>query len=299
MDINSLHIFVNVARNGSFAAAARSAGTDPSLVSRAISGLEEELGFRLFQRTTRNLSLTEAGALYLTRVEVLLDELAAAHDEAYGLSADPQGRLRLTASTAFGQTCLLPLVPEFRKKYPGISLDLVLSDQNLDLVEENIDLAIRLAPRITGDVICAKLFDVRYRVVASPDYIARSPALTKPDDLRKHECLMFALPDFQNAWSFRNSETPLFEVPVHGAITMSNALGLRELMLTGLGPALLPDWLVDEDIAIGDAVGVFFDFEVTATTFDTAAWLVYPSRKLLPSKVRVAADFLRSAFRQR
>lgn len=154
-----MRMFVEVARRGSFAAAARDRDVDPSSVSRAVALLEEELGVRLFQRTTRRVALTEAGEIYLARVTALVDELDFARDEARGVSTGPVGTLRLTASVAFGNTCLVPLLPEFRERYPGVKLELLLTDTVLDLVAERVDLAIRLGRRFDADFIATKLFD--------------------------------------------------------------------------------------------------------------------------------------------
>ncbi len=294
MDSRVLRTFIEVAHHGSFAAAARSIDMDPSLVSRAIAGLEGELGLRLFQRTTRQMTLTEAGALYMRRIEAVLDELDHARDEALAVSSGPRGTLRITASVAFGMTCLTPLIGDFRAAFPEVRLDLALSDENLDLVAEGIDLAIRLAPSIESDVICAKLFDTRYRVCASPDYISRAAPFRTPGDISHHDTLLFSLPGFRSRWLFRGPDGDTIQAPVSGGIMMSNALAIRTCMLAGLGPALLPDWLICEAIAAGRCVDVYPGHEVTATSFATAAWLIYPSRRFLPDKVRVAVDFLRS-----
>jgi len=293
MDSDTLKTFITVARQGSFAAAAQIIEIDPSQVSRVIAGLEKELGVRLFQRTTRHMALTEAGALYLSRVDSIVDELADARDQALAVNAAPRGHLRLTASVAFGQVCLVPLLAEFRTTFPDIVLELLLTDDNLDLIANRIDLAIRLAPCINKDLICAKLFDTRYRVCASPGYQSLASPIRTPLDIAQHESVRFTLPDFRTRWLFRDQASTIIEVPVKGGIVLSNALAIRECMLDGLGPALLANWLVDDDIRAGRCLDLFPDHEVTATSFDTAAWLIYPSRRFLPNKVRVVIDFFR------
>ena len=293
METKSLRLLVDVARRGSFAAAARAHDLDPSSVSRIVAQAEREIGARLFQRTTRRLSLTEAGGAYLGRVEPLLDELDKAEDEVRAVRAGPTGTLRMTASVAFGQRCIVPLLPRFAQDFAGLGLDLQLTDANLDLVAERIDLGIRLGPGVGGNLVRAKLMDTRYRVCASPAYLAAAPDLTRPEDLGGHDCLLFALPDYRTRWRFRGGDGRVAEVPVNGRIVMSNALALRDAAIAGLGPALLADWLVDEDIAERRLVDLFPDCRATATSFETAAWLVYPSRAFLPMKVRAAIDFLR------
>lgn len=299
MDTNSLELMNDVARYGSFARAARQHRLDPSSVSRIISQIEAELGFRIFQRTTRSMSLTEAGRLYVQRIEAVLQEFDAAAEEASAFSATAKGRLRMTASVAFGNRCLVPLLPKFRAEFPALQLELILSDDNLDLVDQGIDLAIRLGPNLSGDVIGARLFDTAYRVCASPAYLKVAPRLRKPADISAVKCLLFTLPGFSSRWLFRNSQGLVTEVQVKGDILISNALALRDCALAGLGPALLPNWLIDDDIASRRLVSLFPNHQVTATTFETAAFLLYPNRAFLPNKVRVAIDFLRREITRR
>lgn len=299
MDLQNLRLFVEVARRGSFAAVARDRHFDPTSVSRAVATLEAELGFRLFQRTTRRMALTEAGALYLERVEALVDELGHAADAARAVQSGPIGNLRLTTSVAFGQTCIVPLLPAFRAAYPALKLELLLTDANLGLIADRIDLAIRLGPRSDDNLIGVKLFDTRYRVCASPAWLDRAGPLTAPEELEAHSCLLFDLPDFRTRWLFRDGAGRERQVAVQGEVVISNALALRDCCLAGMGPALLADWLIDEDIAAGRLCDLFPDYQVTATDFETAARLLYPSRAFLPNKVRVAIDFLRDRLARR
>ncbi len=297
MEIHALKIVALVAQQGSFAAAARVLSLDPSSVSRTVAGVEAELGLRLFQRSTRSLSVTEEGEAYLGRLVPLLEELDHAHDDAREVSRRPAGTLRLTTSVAFAHKCVVPHLASFTARYPEISLEILPSDANLDLAANSIDLAIRLAPQPAGDLISTKLTDTQYHVVASRDYLSRSAPLSAPDDLRNHNCLRFALPEFRTRWRFRSAAENPTEVPVSGNVIIANALSMRRAALDGLGPALLADWLIKDDLANGGLVNVFPDFECTATEFDTAAWVLYPSRSFLPRKVRVTIDFLRDAMK--
>jgi DNA-binding transcriptional LysR family regulator len=293
MDIHALTLFATVARRGSFAAVAKERNIDPSSVSRAVADLEAELGLRLFQRTTRSMTLTEAGDLYLARIEPLIEELGRARDAAAQVTGAPRGLLRITASVTFGQTRIVPLLAEFHARYPELRLDCLFTDANVDLVADRVDLAIRLAPVIEGDLIAAKLVDTRYRVVASPAYLARHAPIRGPRELSLHKVLLFNLKAYRTRWLFRDRDGREEAVPISGDITITPAGSLLAAAIAGLGPALLPDWLVDDAIAAGALVDLFPDHDATATTFETAAWLVYPSRAYLPSKVRVMADFLR------
>ena len=294
MDTETLQLFVEITRHGSFSAVARRRGVDVSSVSRALAALEADLGTLLMQRTTRSMVLTEAGEAFLSRVSNILDELEAARELVSARSDGPSGTLRLTASVAFGQMVLIPLVPALRAEFPRLGLDLVLSDANVDLVADKIDLAIRLGSDYGAGVIGSKLMATRFRVVASPAYIAKAGMPGQPAELANRSCLLFALPEYRARWLFRHKGKTQ-TVPVHGELIASNALALRDLALAGLGPSLLADWLIGRDLANGALIDLFPDHDVTATTFDTAAWILYPSRKYLPRKVRVGIDFLRGA----
>jgi DNA-binding transcriptional LysR family regulator len=296
MNSADLALFLEVARLGSFAAAAKARGVDPSSVSRAIAGLEADLGVRLFQRSTRRMSLTEAGDLYLTRALPLVEELERIGAEARQIRRRPSGTLRLTASVTFGQRRLVPLLPAFRALHPEVAVECLFTDANLDLIAERIDLAIRLAPAVEGDLIVTRLMPTRYRVVASPAYLASAPPLAEPQDMRLHRALLFTLRPFRTLWRFRDRSGAVTEVPVAGDVILSPAGAVREAALAHLGPALLPDWLIGEDLAAGRLSDPLPDHDVTATTFDTAAFMIYPSRAYLPAKVRAMMDFLRAEF---
>lgn len=295
MNTEDIALFVEIARHGSFAGTARARGTDPSSISRSVAALEAQLGVRLFQRTTRRLSLTEAGEACLARVAPLMDELEDALAATRDTRARPRGTLRLSASVAFGQQIVVPLLGGFRRAFPLVGVECLFTDANVDLVGERVDLAIRLAPAVEGDVIVSKLMDTRYLVVASPSYLAGAPALHQPSDLASHRVLRFPLRDYRSRWLFRGPSGEIFEQPVDGDLVLAPAGAIRDAAVGGLGPALLPDWLVREDVASGRLVRCLADWAVTATRFDTAAWLVYPSRAHLPAKTRAMIGFLREA----
>jgi DNA-binding transcriptional LysR family regulator len=294
MNLTDLTLFAEAARLGSLAAVAKARGTDPSTISRKLAALEESLCVRLFQRTTRSLSLTEAGDLYLARAIPLIEELTRIGAEARETRSRPTGTLRVTASVTFGQAMILPLLPAFRAAYPDLRLECHFTDQNLDLIADRIDLAIRLAPAIEGDVVAARLMTTRYRVVASPDYLATAPKLQTPEDLAHHKLLLFTIRPFRTRWLFRDG-TGTQEVPVNGDILISPAGAILDAALSGLGVALLPNYLTDPQITTGRLIRLFPTWDVTATSFDTGAWLVYPSRSFLPAKTRAMIDFLSAA----
>ena len=293
MELDALRISALVARHGSFAAVARVLDVDPSSVSRTVSNMETALGLRLFQRSTRTLRPTEEGAAFIARIAPLLEEFDRAHDAARRIAHGPSGTLKMTTSVSFAQICVVPHLSDFLDRYPDISVELLPSDANVDLVAENIDLAIRLAPAPKGDLISTRLRTTRYAVCASPAYVAAHPPVRTPDDLQKHDCLRFALPGYRTLWRFRAPGQDPTEVPISGRLVISNALALHRAARDGLGPALLPDWIVGADLQSGALVDLLPGHDCTATEFDTAAWALYPSRSYLPQKVRVMIDFLR------
>ena len=294
MDIDALKIVLAVSQRGSFAAAARQLDMDPSSVSRSVAGVESALGIRLFHRSTRRLSLTEEGRIYILRLAPLIEGLDEAAEQAKAQSLEPEGVLRITASNAYGHERLVPLIQTFQDIHPKLILDLVLTDTPIDLIADGVDVAIRLAPSVSGDLICARLHSTRYMVCAAPSV----PIPQKPQSLEGLACLRQSLPEFRDAWHFRNGASE-FTVPVTGHVLLSSPLALREATRRGLGFALLPDWLVARDLDEGRLVDVFPDWQVTATTFDTAAWLLYPSRRHLPARTRAAISVLRKALGSR
>ena len=291
MSLDRLKTFRDVARCGSIAAAARLIGCDPSAVSRSVASLEAELGVRLFQRTTRRLELTEAGEGYLRHIEPLVDELSVARDEALGLVGRPRGRLRVTASAAYGQTVIAALLHSFRKEFPDVELELLLTDALVDLVRDRVDVALRMGPRPAGDWIAARLAPTAMRVVANPEYLRSSPAISVPQEIAGQACLI-SIPQSRATWVFRCSDQEE-TVSVAGAIATSNTLVLKRCALDGLGVAVLADWLVDEEVAAGRLEIVLPGWEVAVRGFDTGVWIVYPSRSFLPVKTRAFIDHLK------
>ena len=294
MDLKSVRIFVEVMKRGSFAAVARQLDVDPSSVSRTISVLEAELGFRLLQRTTRKLAPTEAGSEYFSRVESLVDEFDRAGEQAQDLVNQPNGVLRITACTSFGQRIIAPLLPKVRERFPDLTIDLFLADQQVDLIEEQIDLAIRFGTRPEGDFIASKLVSRRHQVCASPGYIEKFGKPATPEDLEHRNCLLFPVHGSPHSWKFRRPGKCEFSVPVTGQLLISHGLTMTVCTVDGMGPALLPDWLCREELENGKLVDLFPNYECTSSDFETAAWLVYPSRAYIPLKLRAFIDFLRA-----
>ena len=293
MDCDRLTTFRDIAHGGSIAAAARATGRDPSVLSRSLGALESELGVRLVQRTTRRFVLTEAGERFLSRVEAILDDLAAAREDARGAEGGrPSGRLRVTASSSFGQVVLGPLIARFLAEHPAVDLDLLLTDAVVDLVAEGVDLAVRLGPRPGGELVAALVRTVPMRLVASPTCLRNLPAIAVPDDLARLRNLI-ATSRPPATWLFRRDGGATEEVSVRGRVVTTNTLVARRLALDGLGLAVLADWLVAEDLAAGRLVLVLPEWEAAVGAFGAGVWLAYPSRRFLPLKTRAFIEFLR------
>ncbi|OKH34217.1 LysR family transcriptional regulator [Calothrix sp. HK-06] len=290
MDISVLEIFVEVMRQSSFAAVARERNIDPSSVSRTIAGLESEIGVRLFQRSTRKLAPTEAGITYFQRVEPLVEEMQQAIIAAKDISGQPKGTLRVTASVSFGLKCIVPLLPKFEAIYPELNIELLLTDAVIDLFAERIDVAVRLGQLADSTLIAQQLMRTSYLVCASPNYLQQWGQPKTPSDVEQHNCLLFPLAGFRTRWIFKDRDEDIKEISVCGRTIISNALALQKCARAGMGLALLPHWLIHEDVRDGKLLNLFPDYEVTATDFNTAAWLLYPSRAYIPLKVRIFTD---------
>ncbi|WP_296306648.1 LysR family transcriptional regulator [Pseudomonas sp.] len=297
MDTQHLRTFIEVVRQGSFAGAARRLDMASSQVTRAVAALETDLGTRLMHRTTRKLTLTESGAAYFGRVSTLMDELDAAADDARTSTGEIRGMVRLTASVALGQKLVVPLLEKLHRQHPGLQLELRFSDLVVDLVGQQVDVALRQSPSIDESLVGLQLGPLRFRVCASPNYLTNHGRPEIPADLSHRDCLRIALPGFHSAWSFRRrgvADADVEVVPIGGWLSASSSMSLLASAVDGLGPVLLADWLVEADIRTGRLVDLFPGYEVTSTHFDNAVWLLYASRDHLPRRVRVVVDFLRT-----
>lgn len=295
MNVEAIQTFVEAVGLGSFAAVARARGVAPSSVSRLVAELETELQVRLFHRTTRQLSLTEAGQAYLDRVGPLLEELDQARDVARDLGAVPRGLLRIAVSAAFAQVHLAGWLPAFLAQYPELRVELALDASYTDLISEQIDVAIRLGQVQTNSPIAKKLCAMPRVIVGSPKLIAEQQ-LSKPEALATAPCLLFPHEGHGLKWKLRDRRRKVVEVEPRGRVIAEDGMVLRSLCLQGEGYALLPRWLCAEDLRAGSLVDVFPTYDVTATAFDASIWLLYASRSYLPLKVRVFVAFFSELF---
>lgn len=299
MDTLLLELYVDVMRQQNFSAVARNRNLDPTSVSRAIASLEKELNLKLFHRTTRRLTPTEAGLVYFSRIEPVLEELQRAQLQATDVQDRPRGTLRLQVPVSFGQLNIVPLLPEFLRLHPELELELIMGDRPLDLLEERIDLALRLGPLEAGEAGSQKLSPMEGRVCATPEYLQQHGRPLSPAGLAHHPCLTLHMPGFGETWHFQDQHGHGETVQVRGPVRTSNALALKTLALSHLGIILQARWIVGKELASGELVDLFPEHQVSAADFaDPAVWLVYPTRSYLPLKVQVLVNFLKKAFLQ-
>ena len=287
-----MRLFVRVADAGSFSRAAEEAGIGQPTVSRRIQDLEHRLNAQLFNRTTRALSMTEAGHRFYERAQAILDEFDDAEAEARGLDQEPVGLLRITATQSLGRLVLSPRLCQFMRLYPHLRLDLYLDDNVVDLVGEGVDLALRFGTLEDSSLMARKLVDSPRFLLASPRYIEEFGAPEKPEDLVDHEVLTFrqvsgaAIQRFERDGEVR-------EVPVTGRIKSSSGEVLRQAAVDGLGLQVAPDWLVAEAMDRGDLVPVMTDWTLTPLTLHA----IWPSGRKLRGKAKLFVEYLADALK--
>lgn len=290
-DVNrsgELEIFVRVIELGGFSAAARACGMTPSAVSKLVSRLEQRLGARLLNRSTRQLQLTAEGCgLYERGVQVL-----AALDEAErcaGIQGTPQGRVRINANVPFGQHFLLPLAPLFLERYPDVTLDIVLTDAVVDILEQRTDVAVRAGPLASSSLMARKLGQTRMVIVAAPRYLARRGTPLLPADLAAHNLLDANYARSRSGWPLRQAGADIV-VPVTGNAQASDGEALRQLALAGLGLARLAAFQVRADLAAGRLQAVLEDCNPGDSEEVHAVYVGQGGH--LPLRVRALLDFL-------
>jgi len=293
--LSDLAVFVRVVDTQGFSSAARAMGLTKSAISKRINRLEKQLGLRLLQRTTRTMSLTEAGRVLYERAAqgvALLDESARL---AAGLVEAPRGILRVTASVTFGKLCLAPLIPEFLARYPEIELQLTLLDRFVDLVEEGYDVALRLTRTPPEQVVAKALMPVRYRLCSAADYLS-GRNIEKPADLAGHNCLHYGLRELGDEWRFLRAGEEV-RVRVTSNVVVNNSEVVRDLLLAGLGIGLVWNYAVDREIADGRLIPLLPDWSPVGP-FGQTAYALWLPQTHLPPKTRVFIDFLAERLRE-
>ena len=283
-----LRTFVAVVESGSFRRAADRLDTSSASVSRRISGLEEALGVRLLNRTTRQLSLTDIGQQYYLDVHNVLDALQESEERLQEGGADIKGNLRLAAPMSFGIQAIAPLLPGFLVQHPGLRIDLQLEDQQTDLYAEGIDLALRIGRLADSSLIATRLCDIEFGYFASPDYLQQNGEPARLEELSGHQCLHYNLIDRAREWGVQNRS-----ITLRGSLSTNNGEVLREAAIQGLGIVALPRFIVRDAIAGGHLKAILCDFMPKPT----GLYAVHLSRSFTPAKVKLTIQYLRDNLR--
>lgn len=287
--LGDMKIFARVARLQSFSEAARELGTSTTSVSRRVGALEDDLGVKLLQRTTRRISMTDAGRGYLDRCEALLAEVALLEDEVREETAAPRGTLRVATGVSFAQEQLNPVLPRFLARYPDLSVELDLADRPVDLVAEGIDVAVRIGRLPDSSLVARRLALSRLALVASEEYLTRRGAPKAVEDLREHECILDRNQPL--AWRLRSGGEETDFVP-RGRLRVNSAHTVLAAAAGGHGIGLVPTFVSGPALSRGDVRCVLPEVEPVPVPLNA----VYPPNRHLATRVRVFLDFLREEF---
>jgi len=287
----AMKAFVRVVEVGSFVRAAEKLSLSTTAISRLIAELEAHLGTRLLQRTTRRLNVTEEGQRYYARTTQLLTDLEEAGAEVGHITRKPTGLLRISIPASFAVLHLAALLPVYRERYPEVILELLVTDRLMDLVEEGVDVAVRLSPQHPANYVARQLVRIRMVACASPAYLERYGWPETPDSLKGHNCLTHPTGPYSKAWTFNGASGPV-SVSIEGDYRADNGDLLRAAALAGAGVILEPTFIVGEDLARGTLVSILPDWSVP----DVQGMLIYPTRRFLSPKVRTFIQFLQEAF---
>jgi DNA-binding transcriptional LysR family regulator len=287
----SMRAFVKVVEAGSFVRGADQLGISTTSASRLVAELEQHLGTRLLQRTTRKLHLTDAGQRYFERASQLLSDIEEAEEEVGSATTTPRGRLRISVGQTFGVRQLSSVFPRFQEKYPDVELEVFATDRRVDLIEEGFDLAVRMSLEIPATYVARRLCAIRVVVCGSPEYLATRGTPAVPQDLAAHNCLTVPSGGFENRWLFEGAEGAI-TVQVRGDYRSDSGDLLRAAALAGQGLVYLPTFIVGEELARGELVPLLREWK----TPSLEARVVYPTRRFVSAKVRAFTEFLQEEF---
>ena len=290
--LQAMNVFVKVVEQGSFARAAERMALSTSAVSRHVADLETHLATRLLNRTTRRLSLTESGQAYFERALHLLADLEETEAVISSSTVTPRGTIRMTCSSGFGVPHLAPAIGAFQARYPEVRFDISASNRFVDLVEEGLDLAIRIGDLGNPNLIARKIGTMRLIACASPAYLKRKGVPKHPDDLAKHNCFTYEYSPLKNMWPFRDRKNNDVGVRIAGSVHANNGEMLAAIAAAGVGIALEPDFIVGPLIKSGELVEILKSYQPAPYNI----YAVYPSRRHLSAKVRTFVDFLADHF---
>ena len=289
--LEAMNVLTKVVASGSFAEAARRLGVTRSAISKAITQLEQELGARLLDRTTRRVTPTEAGLAYYERCLAILAQVAETEGQISRLHDEPKGLLKVNAPMSFGTLYLGQAVADFMDRYRDLKVELVLTDRMIDPLEEGVDVTVRIGAMVDSSLIARCIATARVLLVASPDYLARAGEPAVPADLSSHKCLHYGHSTTVTRWQLTENGAPI-SVPVAACLSSNNGDTLRDAAIKGIGIARLPSFIVGADIAAGRLVPVLADYAPQDLTIHA----LYAPNRFLAAKSRVFIDFLVERF---
>lgn len=288
--LTDIAVFVKVVESGSFTKTADELELSRAVISKYLSRLEERLGVRLLNRTTRRLSLTEAGAALYEGSRDALTKIEDAELAISELQREPRGRLKVNVPVSFGMLHLAPALPEFLAEFPGITVDMTMEDRMVDLVHEGYDLAIRVAHLADSALVARKLAPERLITCAAPEYLAKHGVPETPEELADHNCILYSYSPA--VWRYTAPDGKEIAAPVRGNLRVNNGIAQREAALRGLGIVILPTFYLGECIREGLLKVVLTDYK----TDELGVYAVYPQRKYLSPKVRAFIEFFAKRF---
>lgn len=293
--LRAMELFLSVSQTRSFSETARRFGISATAVSRSITDFEQSLNVKLLLRSTRQVVLTESGQEYARELEGLLWNIEEVHRHITEIRSAPKGVLKVHSRMMFGLRVLPPLIAEFRAQHPDIHIELVLSESQVDLRSQQIDIDFRISPPAEAGVKRRRLFHSERQLVASPRYLARCAAPESPSDIARHDCLAYLRPYDQYQWLFASAgSTESQAVPFKPRHVASNGMALLELARLGEGIALLDDYTVHQDLQQGSLVRLLSGYQVTNTSFEEGMYATILDTSMVPTKIRLFLDFVGS-----
>ena len=291
--LQAMHMFVRVAELSSFSAVAQQMGLARSAVTRQIAALEQHLGIKLMVRSTRRLMLTSAGAAYLEKCRVILNLVEAAETGVAEERQTPRGMIRISLPLTYGLMRVAPILLDFARRYPEVQLDMDYTDQRVNLIEEAIDLSVRITSRLGATEIARRIGSSQMHAVASPAYLAEHGTPRHPTELIHHECLSYTTTaESKQTWSFE-VDGVLTAYPIRARIHSNNGEALNDAVERGLGIALQPDFIIERSLQLGKVVTILNEFPLP----ELGIYAMLPSNRQVPHRVRVLMEFLADQLR--
>lgn len=289
-----MQTFVTVVESGSFSKAAKQLGVGQPAVSKTVANLEDRLGVKLLLRSSRGLSTTEAGGNFYSRVRGIIEDANDAETSARGEGASLAGRLRIGAAPTFASQHVIPFLPDFLAGHPDLDMEIVLDDWPIDLIEEGIDVSLRMGALSDSTLTVRKIGEARRLVVGTPSYFNQNRVPHGPADLCEHECIIHAKGAGRDVWLFRSSNAEL-SVTVKGKLRVSAAEGVRSAVRAGLGLTIASEWMFSEELASGEVITVLEGWELDPIDL----WAVFPSGRTPNAKARRFIDFVEATLSNR